>query len=59
MINVLLPNLDPKSITCDYEMAAFKSVSDIFPTAAIRGCFFHLVKIMKKKVMRIRPNKSI
>jgi hypothetical protein len=26
MIKVLLsPNFDPKSITCDYEMAAFKS----------------------------------
>lgn len=44
MIKVLLPNFDPKSITCDYEMAAFKSVSEIFPTAEIRGCFFHLAK---------------
>jgi len=48
MIKVLLPNLDPKSITYDYEMADFKSVSKIFPTAEIRDCFFHLVKNLKK-----------
>lgn len=53
MIKVLLPNLDPKSITCDYEMAAFKSISEIFPTAEIRGCFFHLVKNMKKKLCEL------
>jgi len=53
MIKVLLPNLDPKSITCDYEMAAFKSVSEIFPAAEIRGCFFHLVNNMKKKLCEL------
>lgn len=53
MIKVLLSNLDPKSITCDYEMVAFKSVSEIFPTVEIRGCFFHLVKNMKKKLCEL------
>jgi transposase-like protein len=49
MIKVLLPsNFDSKSITCDSEMAAFKHVSEIFPTAEIHGCFFHLAKNMKK-----------
>ncbi|KAK9685302.1 hypothetical protein QE152_g38151 [Popillia japonica] len=31
-------------------MAAFKSVAEIFPTAEIRGCFFHLAKNMKKQL---------
>jgi len=48
MIKVSVPNFDPKSITCDYEIAAFKNVSEIFPTVKIRGCFFHLTKNMKK-----------
>lgn len=50
MIKVLLPNLDPKSITCDYEMADFKSVSEIFPTAEIRGCFYSFGEKYEKKL---------
>ncbi|KAK4876865.1 hypothetical protein RN001_009371 [Aquatica leii] len=35
MIKVLVPNLHSKSITCDFEMAAFQNVAEIFPTAEI------------------------
>jgi len=35
MIKVLLPNIDQKFLTCDYEMVTFKSISEIFPTAEI------------------------
>lgn len=53
MVKELVPNFDPKSITCDFEIAAFKSVAEIFPTTEIRGCFFHLAKNMKKHLCEL------
>lgn len=56
MLNLLTdlePNLAPNSITCDFEMAAIKAFKKKFPDAVISGCFFHLVKNLKKKVMEI------
>jgi len=49
MIKVLMLNLNPKFVARDYEIAAFKSIIEIFPTSEIRGCFFNSVKNMKKK----------
>ena len=45
----LLPdkNRNPNSVSCDYELAAFQSVSAQFPNTSIDGCFFHFVKNFK------------
>ena len=48
MLLNLRPNLNPNSVSCDYELAAFQSVSARFPNTSIDGCFFHFVKNFKK-----------
>ena len=48
MLLNLPPNLNPNSVSCDYELAAFQSVSARFPNTSIDGCFFHFVKNFKK-----------
>ena len=40
MILGLRANLNPDSISCDYEIALFNTVSAVFPNAEIFGCFF-------------------
>ncbi|KAB0801582.1 hypothetical protein PPYR_02653 [Photinus pyralis] len=47
-IKTLAPALHPRSVTSDFELAAFKSLKNNFPQTEIRGCFFHLAKNMKK-----------
>ncbi|XP_031342271.1 uncharacterized protein LOC116170185 [Photinus pyralis] len=47
-IKNLSPNLHPNSVSCDFESAAISAISECFPDTAIRGCFFHLAKNMKK-----------
>lgn len=47
-IKNLQPELQPNSISCDFEAAILKSVSEVFPNAQIHGCFFHLAQNMKK-----------
>ena len=50
MLIRLRPNLNPTSISCDFEKAAFQAVSARFPNASIDGCFFHFVKNFKKVI---------
>ena len=52
MLLNLRPNLNPTSVSCDYETAAFESAKARFPGAEIDGCFFHFVKNFKKHVGR-------
>ena len=47
MLIRLGPNLNPTSISCDFEKAAFQAVSARFPNASIDRCFFHFVKNFK------------
>lgn len=47
---ILVPNLYSKSIICDFDIATFKSVVEIFPTAELQGCFYHLAKNMRKQL---------
>ena len=41
-LKVLAPNAAPTSIMVDFEKAAINSASRTFPTADVKGCFFHL-----------------
>ncbi|KAL8585639.1 hypothetical protein ACOMHN_025262 [Nucella lapillus] len=34
-------DLNPETITIDFERAALNSISEHFPTTAVHGCFFH------------------
>ena len=40
----------PEAIYCDFEVANFKSLQEHFPTAEIRGCFFHLTQNLYKRL---------
>lgn len=51
MLNMLKDveeNLNPRKISCDFELAAITAFKDAFPNAEILGCFFHLTKNLKK-----------
>ncbi|KAK4876031.1 hypothetical protein RN001_012453 [Aquatica leii] len=50
----LRPNLNPRAMACDYEAAAFQAMTDSFPGVRIHGCFFHLVKNMKKHIGQLQ-----
>lgn len=47
-IKDLQPELEPTSVSCDFESAILKSISEVFPNAQIQGCFYHLAQNMKK-----------
>src|SRR5277367_850015 len=57
MINRIQPNLSPNSISCDFELPAFRAMQDSFPGAEIFGCFFHLCQNVKKHVGELHLNK--
>lgn len=44
------PYVNPGSIICDYELAAFSAMKEIFPDVEIKGCFFHLSQNMQKHI---------
>ncbi|KAG8238223.1 hypothetical protein J437_LFUL017252 [Ladona fulva] len=48
IIKDLQQGLQPATISCDFEIAAFRSMREHFPHARIQGCFFHLTHNMKK-----------
>lgn len=46
----LIPEAAPTRILTDFEMAAMNSFQEVFPTAQISGCFFHLSQAVLRKV---------
>ncbi|KAG4076567.1 hypothetical protein HA402_002730 [Bradysia odoriphaga] len=44
------PQLNPKKIMIDFEMAAIKSLKEVFPEADVYGCFFHMCKCIYRKI---------
>uniref|UniRef100_A0A914MDV3 MULE transposase domain-containing protein n=1 Tax=Meloidogyne incognita TaxID=6306 RepID=A0A914MDV3_MELIC len=48
MIRRICPNLNPDSISVDFELAIHNAIRTIFPESHIRGCFFHLFSNLKK-----------
>lgn len=42
MLKTLEPNLNPDSISYDFELAAFTTIKYAFPDLQIFGCYFHI-----------------
>lgn len=49
-INDIWPNLDPSSISCDFEKGLHNAIDEVFPDARIFGCYFHLCQAMRTHV---------
>lgn len=49
-IKQMWPQLNPISISIDFEQAAIGAVKTVFPECAIFGCMFHLTKNLRKKL---------
>lgn len=48
MIRELWPQLNPLSISVDFELSIHQAIREVFPDVNIHGCLFHLVKNLKK-----------
>ena len=46
-------SLDPKHLTCDYELAAINAFKNVFPTIHVSGCFFHFSQSLWRKVQAL------
>ena len=49
-IQELWPDLNPFSVSIDFEQAAITAVRSTFPNCEIFGCFFHLTKNLRRKL---------
>ncbi|KAB0804209.1 hypothetical protein PPYR_01361 [Photinus pyralis] len=49
----LVQKLNPGSICCDFESAAFTAMQQNFDGVTLKGCFFHLEKNMKHKLSQL------
>ena len=52
-ISAFSPDLQPESITMDYEKGAMNAVSATFPTASIHGCFYHLAQSVNRQIQEL------
>ncbi|KAB0800989.1 hypothetical protein PPYR_05343 [Photinus pyralis] len=55
MIKDIMPQLplNPRYISCDFELAAILAFQRAFDNVEIHGCFFHLTKNLKKQLGRL------
>ena len=47
----LRATLQPDTLMIDFERASYESFSDVFPSANVTGCLFHLAKNIFRKVV--------
>ena len=47
------PELSPRSIMIDFEIASRNTLQEVFPEATIQGCFYHLSQAIYRKVQSI------
>ncbi|KAG8180604.1 hypothetical protein JTE90_018222 [Oedothorax gibbosus] len=52
-IKSLNPQLNPQTILLDFERAAMNAFLASFPTASVRGCFFHFSQAIWRKIQAI------
>ncbi|KRZ00056.1 hypothetical protein T11_8057, partial [Trichinella zimbabwensis] len=48
MVKEIVPEANPRSISCDFEMAAFNAIRTAFPAVRLHGCLFHLAQNMRR-----------
>ena len=46
----LRPNCSPRSIMIDFERTTLQAATDVFPTATVNGCFYHLRQNILRKI---------
>uniref|UniRef100_A0A2C9KVJ5 MULE transposase domain-containing protein n=1 Tax=Biomphalaria glabrata TaxID=6526 RepID=A0A2C9KVJ5_BIOGL len=49
-VKELWPDLNPSSVSMDFEQAAIGALQSTYPLCAIHGCLFHLTKNMRKNL---------
>lgn len=50
MVKSLDHGISPGMIHIDFELATINAIREVFPGARLGGCFFHLMRNMKKKI---------
>lgn len=53
MLKQRRPDLQPKTLMHDFELAAIRAFSDEFPNIKITGCLFHLSQNVQRKVQEL------
>lgn len=51
-LKIMNSRLNPKTIIADFEVAFLKAVEEVFPSAVIRGCFFHFSKCIWNQICK-------
>jgi len=46
-------DLDPATVTCDFEQAIINAVGDQFPDATMVGCLFHFKQAVRRKMIKL------
>ena len=49
-LRVLIPNASPDTVLVDFEAAAINAFRQAFPTAELKGCYFHHGQSLNRKV---------
>lgn len=52
-IKELQPNLNPDTLLCDFEMAAYTAFQDVYPETLVSGCFFHLSQNLWRQIQKV------
>lgn len=50
LIRQVWPTLNPTRFSVDYEITIHQALRQVFPDSRIDGCFFHLIKNLKKSL---------
>ena len=51
-IKGIQPNFVPDTVMVDFEVALHRSIRDAFPAAYLRGCLFHFVQRIHRKIIQ-------
>ncbi|KAL3683227.1 hypothetical protein R1sor_001249 [Riccia sorocarpa] len=49
------PRLDPETIMIDFEIAEINAFKNVFPSARLRGCYFHFGQCIWRKIQSLGP----